>query len=96
MRTVADNRLPSTPAEVLLLGVDLALIEATEVEYQSAAEGQGHLTGSLAGEMARRAEVNDVLLTHYATVNGDELRAAASVAFGRPVELAIPAGTYEV
>ncbi len=92
----SSDTAASDEVEDLLRGVDLALIEATEVEYQSADEGQGHLTGSLAGEMARRAGVERLLLTHYATANADALRTTATVAFGKPVDLARQGEAYDV
>lgn len=57
---------PSSDVEKLAQGADLLVSEATYVSTEEEQGGQrGHLTGSEAGELARRAEARRVLLTHH-------------------------------
>jgi len=79
-------------------GADLLLIESTRVGGEDDPDGEpGHLTANQAGEIARRAGVARVVLTHFSDqLDRDELRRHAETAFGGPVELAAEGVTYEL
>ena len=79
-------------------GADLLLIESTRVGGADDRDGEpGHLTAAQAGEIARRAGVARVVLTHFSDqLDRDELRRHAEAAFGGPVELAAEGVTYEL
>jgi|DEB0MinimDraft_10_1074344.scaffolds.fasta_scaffold08713_3 ribonuclease BN (tRNA processing enzyme) len=74
--------------------VDLALVDASHLkEY----EGQGipHMSARQAGERARAGGVKRLVLTHL--VPGSDLaahRAEAELAYGGPVEVAVPGMTF--
>jgi ribonuclease BN (tRNA processing enzyme) len=81
-------------------GADLLLSEATLRSLDEDAtppEPRGHLTPAEAGTAAREAGARHLLLTHL-PVDGDGAWATtlASEAFGKAVEIAEPAKTYEV
>ena len=69
-------------------GLDLALCEAT---FTAAHEGTaGHLSGRQAGELARRAGVGALVVTHrWPTCDAAAVRDEAAVAFGGPVGQAV-------
>ncbi len=77
---------------------DLLLIESTRVGGADDPDGEpGHLTAEQAGEIARRAGVARVVLTHFSDqLDRDQLRLHAETAFGGPVELAAEGVTYEL
>lgn len=68
-------------------GAALGLIEATQT-YQIPDAPRGHLTGALAGRLARDAEIGRLLLTHYPVEQAEQLLAQASAVYRGPVELA--------
>jgi ribonuclease BN (tRNA processing enzyme) len=81
-------------------GADLLLSEATLRSLDEDAvppEPRGHLTPAEAGTAAREGGADRLLLTHL-PVDGDGAWATtlASEAFGKAVEVAEPAKTYEV
>lgn len=93
----ADGALADDVVE-LSRGADLLVAEATLSEaYADRAEAAGHMTGSQAGTLARRAGVRRLLLTHFfPTTDPQESVAAAEKAFGGPVQAAEEGETYEV
>jgi ribonuclease BN (tRNA processing enzyme) len=71
-------------------GTDLLMLEATEevVPYVAEGEVRGHMTAREAGEMARQAEANRLVLTHFSDLLDAQLVSVEGEAgFGRPVEL---------
>ncbi len=76
-------------------GLDLALSEAT---YTQQFEGQSkHLSGRQAGEAAKEAGLERLVLTHFwPTLRAEEMQDEAAEAFGRPVEIAVQNERYEV
>jgi len=73
-----------TPAVIeLARGADLLIHEATGAAV-------GHSSATQAGEIAREAGVKELLLIHYPCydTNFDQIKQAASDAFGQPVQLA--------
>ncbi|MBU3701890.1 MAG: MBL fold metallo-hydrolase [Acidimicrobiia bacterium] len=87
---------PDWSIEHLGRGVDLALVESTYVDEESAA-GIKHLWASLAGEHARAAGAQRCVLTHFwpGTAAADHQR-AGSTGFGGPVLVASPHSTFEL
>ncbi|HZM56673.1 MAG TPA: MBL fold metallo-hydrolase [Acidimicrobiales bacterium] len=68
-------------------GLDLVLAEATyTVDHEGTA---GHMSGRQAGEQARRAGAERLVITHrWPTIDADAVAREATTAFGRPVEQA--------
>ncbi len=93
----ADTAFAERLAE-LARGADLLLAEATLSEaYRDRAAAAGHMTGSQAGELARRAGVRRLLLTHFfPTTDPEESSRAAQKAFAGVVECAQEGRTYDV
>jgi ribonuclease BN (tRNA processing enzyme) len=79
---------------------DVLLCEATwphVTEHWDAPPPGVHLSGRQAGEHAAEAGVGRLLITHVpAWFDGQELLAEAKAAFGGPVELVVPDGSYAV
>ncbi|MBB5870153.1 ribonuclease BN (tRNA processing enzyme) [Allocatelliglobosispora scoriae] len=78
-------------------GADLFLCEASYLDGVDNPPGL-HLTGREAGEVATKASVGKLLLTHLVTAWGSEVETfeAAASAFAGPVEIARPGARYEV
>jgi ribonuclease BN (tRNA processing enzyme) len=90
----------TAPCEALLRlaqGADLFLCEAS---YLDGVENPPdlHLTGGEAGEIATKAGVGKLLLTHLVTAWGSESEThdAAAAMFAGPVEIARPGARYDV
>ncbi|HZT97079.1 MAG TPA: MBL fold metallo-hydrolase [Chloroflexota bacterium] len=77
-------------------GAELLLAEASLHRQTKPAAEQGHLTGGEAGELARRAGVGRLLLTHYPATVAREILADAHAEFRGPCELAQPGARYTV
>ena len=79
---------------------DLLMLEATEGPEPKAYPADavhGHMSAQEAGELARRANAAQLLLTHYSDeLDAGALRAAAETAFGRPVALAVEGARYQL
>ena len=77
----------------LARGADLFLCEATR--YDPADADWGHLTGGQVGELAKKAKVKRLMLTHF-WPDCDYTRniKQAEDAFGKPVEIARELSTY--
>jgi ribonuclease BN (tRNA processing enzyme) len=79
-------------------GADLLLCEATYVEPGPDLERYGHMTGERAADLAARAGVGRLVLTHvmpFEDENAENLRRTRA-RFDGPVDLAEPAAVYEV
>jgi ribonuclease BN (tRNA processing enzyme) len=75
---------------------DLAVVEATMLA-EDEPSGVLHLSARQAGEMARAANVDRLVLTHQAPgVEPAGFLIEGEAAFGRPVTLAVPHARYEV
>ena len=86
---------PNEALVELATGAELLLIEATLVAPDL--EDHAHMTAAEAGEIARRAGVDRVVLTHFSDLlDADAVRAAGEQAFGGPVSLAVEGEAYEV
>lgn len=90
----------TAPCEALLRlahGADLFLCEASYLDGVDNPPDL-HLTGREAGEIATKAEVGRLLLTHLVTAWGSEAMTldAASGAFAGPVEVVRPGARYEL
>jgi ribonuclease BN (tRNA processing enzyme) len=79
---------PGWPLTDLGSGLDLVLCEAT---YTTDHEGtSGHMSGRQAGEQAKRAEAQRLVLTHrWPTIEAAAVVSEAEATFGRPVEQAV-------
>ncbi|AHH94629.1 MBL fold metallo-hydrolase [Kutzneria viridogrisea] len=87
---------PCPALDELAQGVDLLLAEATWTDSPRR-PADLHLSGRQAGELAERAEVGRLLLTHIAPWTDPEVvRAEAVAAFSGQVLVASPAAVYEV
>jgi ribonuclease BN (tRNA processing enzyme) len=81
----------------LAAGADMFLCEASYLD-SAVNPPDLHLTGREAGEVAAKAGVGRLLLTHLVSAWGDarETYYAAAGAFGGPVEIVRPGGVYEI
>jgi ribonuclease BN (tRNA processing enzyme) len=84
------------PLVRLAQGADLFLCEASYLDGVPHPPDL-HLTGGEAGEVATKAGVGRLLLTHLVTAWGSEAATleAASAAFAGPVEIVRPGGRYD-
>ncbi len=88
---------PCPELEVLARGADLFVCEATWLETQVPPDERGHLTATEAGEIARKAGVGSLLLTHIVPyVDAGKTLEAAKATFGGEVLLATEGCTYTV
>lgn len=88
---------PNDAIVELARDTNLLMLEATEGPGPHVDEHdlRGHLTASEAGELARRAGAQRLLLTHYSDLlDAEALRGAARGSFGGPVELASEHARY--
>lgn len=75
--------------ETFATGAHLFLCEATYPGCAEALPSDNHLSSTEAGNIARRAKVRQVMLTHFwPTFARDEFARQGSAAFGAPVSLA--------
>jgi ribonuclease BN (tRNA processing enzyme) len=73
----------------LVSDADLFLCEASLGAGGKESNRRGHLNAAEAGELAKRARVKQLVLTHYsAAVDPNDLRAGAGRAFGGPIAVA--------
>jgi ribonuclease BN (tRNA processing enzyme) len=81
----------------LAAGADVFLCEASYLDGE-ANPPDLHLTGREAGEVATKAGVGRLLLTHLISAwgSGDGTYRAAAEAFTGPVELVRPGARYEI
>ena len=87
----------STDLEDFAKGADLLLCEATYPVRAGALPSDNHLTSHQAGELARRAGVGEVVLTHFwPGLDRSPFAEEAERAFGAPVTLARPGLTVPV
>lgn len=79
-------------------GAELLIVEATLAEQGDEPENErGHMTAREAGELARSAEVEAVMITHFSDeLDPDEVRSEAEAGFGGDVILASEGETVEV
>jgi ribonuclease BN (tRNA processing enzyme) len=89
---------PNDAIVELAQGTDLLMLEATEgVGPHLGNPPRGHLTAPEAGELARRAAAQRLLLTHYSDqLDAEALRNAAAAAYGGEVEMATERASYAV
>ncbi len=95
--TYSADTAPCPALERLARGADLFLCEASYLDGEPNPPDL-HLTGRDAGEIAAKADVSRLVLTHLVTAWGSEARAfdAASSVFAGPVEIARPGARYDV
>ncbi|MDI3299182.1 MAG: MBL fold metallo-hydrolase [Bacillota bacterium] len=87
---------PSGEVEALAAGADLLLAEASLYAGEDGSRA-GHLTAPEAGEMARRAGVGELLITHLPHYGDlEQLERQAREAFGGPTRRARSGLTVEV
>lgn len=80
----------------LIREADLAIIEATLVGHAEESGFHGHLTAAEAGQMAREAGVQRLLLTHHWHTVADRILSEGQSTFGPEAKLAESGRTYEV
>jgi ribonuclease BN (tRNA processing enzyme) len=87
---------PCEALERLAMGADLFLCEASYVDGTDHPPDL-HLTGRQAGEVAAKAGVGRLLLTHLVAAWGSEAQTydAASAVFSGPVDIVRPGARYE-
>jgi ribonuclease BN (tRNA processing enzyme) len=91
----ADTR-PCDEIVDIARGADLLIIEATLPRPERTGD-RGHLTPEEAGEHARRAGVERVVITHLSDELGEDwAREQATRGFGGPVEVAQEFAAYEI
>jgi ribonuclease BN (tRNA processing enzyme) len=82
---------PSRDLEAFASGADVLLCEATYPTHDAEILAENHLTGRQAGELARRAQVGRLVLTHFWPMfSRAEIAEEAEAAFGEPVTCAEP------
>jgi len=93
----ADCR-PNTELIEFAKGADLLTVEATLAQQGDEPEDErGHMTAREAGELAGKAEVGAVMITHFSDeLDPDQVRAEAEAGFGAEVILADEGETVEV
>jgi ribonuclease BN (tRNA processing enzyme) len=88
---------PCEELVALAKGAALFLCEATLPTREEYPEERGHLSAREAGEMAHRAGVKRLVLTHtWGAFDKAYLIAEARAVFGGPVEVAVEGAVYEV
>ena len=86
---------PSETLPEFAAGAQLMLLEATFAH--DAPERDGHLTPAQAGDIARAASAERLVLTHVSDcLDLDASRAAAEAAFGGPVEVAETGSSWDI
>lgn len=75
--------------EKLAANADLFVCEASWLEKDKGPESIGHLTAKEAGQIAKQANVKQLMLTHlYPEYNKEDLRTEAEISFGKEVTVA--------
>jgi ribonuclease BN (tRNA processing enzyme) len=89
---------PNTALPELAQGTDLLALEATMGPGPAPTRGfRGHLTAQEAGELARAAQAQRLLITHFSDeLDAEAIQREASEAFGAQAELAVPGLTLSV
>ena len=94
--TYSADTAPDEGVAALARGTDQFLCEATLRSGESDVEPRGHLSALEAGQMAQRAEVGRLTLTHYPGEFAiEDLRAHAAQAFSGAVDIADDHRQYE-
>ncbi|HLU44632.1 MAG TPA: MBL fold metallo-hydrolase [Natronosporangium sp.] len=95
--TYSADTAPCEALTRLAQGADLFLCEASYLDEMPNPPGL-HLTGGEAGEVAAKAGVGRLLLTHLVAAWGSEAATldAATRAFSGPVEIVRPGARYEI
>ena len=90
----------SAPTEELALfakRADILLSEASGLDEDSDYVQGIHMTARQAGELARKADAKELIITHFwPEYNLEELRSQAQEGYGKSVELATEGDTYFV
>lgn len=95
--TYSSDTAPCEPLTRLAHGADLFLCEASYLDDVPHPPDL-HLTGREAGEIATKAGVKRLVLTHLVSAWGSEAETfdAATEAYAGPVEIARPGASYEL
>jgi ribonuclease BN (tRNA processing enzyme) len=95
--TYSSDTAPCEALVRLAMGADLFLCEASYIDGVDNPPDL-HLTGREAGEVATKAGVGQLLLTHLVAAWGSEADTwdAASAAFSGPIEIVRPGSRYEI
>ncbi len=88
---------PSGELELFAQKADILLCEASGLDKDEDFVKGGHMTARQAGELAKKARVKELIITHfYPEYDLEELRAQAEAGYGGKVELAVEGDTYFV
>jgi ribonuclease BN (tRNA processing enzyme) len=88
---------PTTELELFSRKADIFLCEASGLDKDEEYLRDSHMTARQAGELAKRAGVKELIITHfYPEYDLEELRAQARAGYGNNVELAVEGDTYFV
>jgi ribonuclease BN (tRNA processing enzyme) len=95
--TYSSDTAPCEALVRLAMGADLFLCEASYIDGVDNPPDL-HLTGREAAEVATKAGVGQLLLTHLVAAWGSEADTwdAASAAFSGPIEIVRPGSRYEI
>jgi ribonuclease BN (tRNA processing enzyme) len=91
----SSDTAPNDAVAELASNAPLAFVEATQLRERPGKQA-GHLTGELAGGLAKEAKVGRLVLTHYMEELAEELLMQARSTFQGSVEMARELQTYEV
>ncbi len=90
-----NERLERAAAGAQLLVAEATLADASD--EAGPAGRRGHMSAAEAGELAARADVERLVLTHFSDqLDPDWLRAQAALAYAGPIELAQSGASWEI
>jgi len=93
----SGDTAPTENLELFARRADIFLCEASGLDKDSDYVKDSHMTARQAGELARRAGVKELIITHFwPEYDLEELRAQAREGYGANVEIATEGDTYFV
>jgi ribonuclease BN (tRNA processing enzyme) len=87
---------PSDSISRIVRNADLALVEATYLDYPPDEREHGHLTAAKAGQLAQSADVKRLVLTHFPDSQAAGIMQSAKLAYPGPITLAREGESYEL
>lgn len=93
----SGDTAPTGELELFAQRADILLCEASGLDKDGDYVRDNHMTARQAGELAKRAGVKELIITHfYPEYDLEELRSQAEAGYGARVELAVEGDTYFV